>query len=415
MPPTATPSRSRSPTAKRKYRLYAGVALLDEHVLRDDDGSIDFVVDARFLSDVARRANERAKQTGDLTPVVIGHTRDGLAEEEQPEIVGYAKNFRVDKFARTGKKAVFADLYIYSDRADAIERKYPRRSVELWVKRREIDPISLLGATTPERDLGPLVKYSRGGDTLYRYSLTGVPVDDELKDAEMGEMSSIKALEAKVDKLASMFEQFLEMVMGEAEPEAEDDDLLGPDPEAEGDAMDAPEADPEAAPEEPEMAAAKFNEPPPVKMQATPSVGANRIPSTAQAKMSRETTPELIKLQRQSAAQEKELANLKLKLSRTEAEKAIRDLKDVGVEFADEAEDVEILAHLGVATREGKKHIERMKRNYRRSVVGQTEDALLDSALESTRPLTSAEAKELAARAASGEIDYKEVLKKRIG
>jgi hypothetical protein len=137
------------------------VPILDEHVLRDDEGQVITEVDEARLQEIAKKNNQRVAQTGDLTPIVIGHTKDDTAEEQQPEIVGYACNFRVAPFRKTGRKALVADFKFMASKK-ALVNKYPRRSVELWLSDWKIDPIALLGATTPERDLG-LLQLSRDG------------------------------------------------------------------------------------------------------------------------------------------------------------------------------------------------------------------------------------------------------------
>ena len=145
------------------------VPVLDEHVLthEDEDGrEVRVPIDARKLQEIADRNNRRAAETGDLTPIIIGHTKDEADESEQPEIVGYAGNFKVEPFARTGKKALTATFKFFRSALDKV-RKYPRRSVELWLSDWKIDPIALLGATTPERDLG-LLRLSRSGRKIRR-------------------------------------------------------------------------------------------------------------------------------------------------------------------------------------------------------------------------------------------------------
>jgi hypothetical protein len=65
----------------------------------------------------------------------------------------------------TGKKAIAATFKYHKASAD-LAKKFPRRSVELWTRDWKLDPIALLGATTPERDLG-LVRFKRKGPRKY--------------------------------------------------------------------------------------------------------------------------------------------------------------------------------------------------------------------------------------------------------
>lgn len=155
-----------------EYETIPHVAILDEHIMRDGAGRPERVVDVNLLDRIARNNNTRVDRTGDPTPLIVGHTKDGKAEKDQPSVVGFATNFVVDKFFKTGKRAIYADLHIKRDKLDELKKISPgwRRSVELWTDGRwEVDPIALLAATTPERDLG-LLLLERGGSKRVCYS-----------------------------------------------------------------------------------------------------------------------------------------------------------------------------------------------------------------------------------------------------
>lgn len=145
------------------YVIVEDVFILDEHQMKLGDKFIE--IDAKKLQDIADRNNNRISRTGDEIPLIIGHTKDGADEKDQPEVVGYASNLRVKDFLNTGKKAIAATFKYHKASAD-IARKFPRRSVELWTRDWKLDPIALLGATTPERDLG-LVRFKRKGPRKY--------------------------------------------------------------------------------------------------------------------------------------------------------------------------------------------------------------------------------------------------------
>lgn len=138
------------------------VAVLDEFDMTDDSGEVIARIDKYYIAKVVARMNERETTTGDLTPGVIGHTKDNPQGEDElrgPPVVLWARNWVQDPFFDTGKTAAFADFWVYKDQVELV-RKFKRRSAEVWVNKHEIDPISLLGATTPARDLG-LLKLSR--------------------------------------------------------------------------------------------------------------------------------------------------------------------------------------------------------------------------------------------------------------
>jgi hypothetical protein len=138
-----------------KFIIKRNVPLLDAHPLKGEDGKVVLDLNTNHLQAIADRANRRIRDTGDLAPIVIGHTTDDGPEEGQPEIVGWAQHFTVRRLGKTNRQAVCADFLLYRHKRGKI-RKYPRRSVELWLEDMTIDPISLLGATTPDRDLGLL-------------------------------------------------------------------------------------------------------------------------------------------------------------------------------------------------------------------------------------------------------------------
>ena len=141
------------------------IAILDEHDLVDDKGDVVMSIDAKKLYQIAENNNRRVKETGDSTPIVIGHTKDGASEDTQPEIVGWAENFTVKNLFNTGRKAIFVKAKFNASKINKV-KNFPRRSVELWLRKNLVDPISLLGATTPERDLGVL-KFSSDGEKKY--------------------------------------------------------------------------------------------------------------------------------------------------------------------------------------------------------------------------------------------------------
>lgn len=137
------------------------IALLDAHDITDNDtGKVVVHIDDDFLREVARNNNIRVAETGDEIPVIIGHTKDKQDESKSPEIVGWASRFVVKKLYNADRNAVWATVRFLKDKLQKL-KAFPRRSVELWFKRKLIDPIALLGATSPERHLG-LLKFSAG-------------------------------------------------------------------------------------------------------------------------------------------------------------------------------------------------------------------------------------------------------------
>lgn len=362
MPPRLNPA---------DYLTRKRVPVLDDHVLVNRDGTTR--IDWAYLEDVAKNANTRYERTGDATPLVIGHTKDDAPEIDQPPIVGFATNFRVERFGRD-KAALFADFHIRKTTrlptgdpekpekvytAETVDALYPRRSVELWVGRREIDPISLLGATTPERDLG-LTRYSRdGGDSLVSvlspHEATSMPPtryeseeSKETKDASKGETAGKREEGDKLDKVIAMLEalpgqiaQALASMAGDMGGDGDDDDLLGP-------AGGGPE---EEKPEQYSSSAGGSN---------------SYMPSVPHERYARQydlhPSEELARYQRQAA---KDVADLKAKLSRMEAEKLVAELEAEQVQFGDKDKDIEILASLAPDAR--KNFADHIRKSYKRA------------------------------------------------
>lgn len=157
--------------------------MFDEHC---DDRSPEPLrnVDRALLEEIAANSQRRIEDTGDECPITLGHT-PSKGEREQPPIVGFARNFRVEQFGKINPRAaIVADFRFPKSMRDEL-RKYPRRSVEIWPKDKIIDPIALLGAETPRRDLG-LMQYQRGQDVeRVRYSMDGYDEDLSAGDTEM--------------------------------------------------------------------------------------------------------------------------------------------------------------------------------------------------------------------------------------
>lgn len=146
-----------------KWVTVPDVKVLDEHELDGDNGKPAAYVDRAVLEEIARNNNNRVLTTGDPAPLIVGHTSDDPRAPERP-VVGYAVNYRVkeSRDPTTGRVsyAIHTDYKVRKDREHVIE-DFPRRSVELWLGRKELDPIALLGGTTPERDLGVIIRKSR--------------------------------------------------------------------------------------------------------------------------------------------------------------------------------------------------------------------------------------------------------------
>ncbi len=146
-----------------KWVTESDVPLLDEHEMSGEDGQPLTFVDRRALQQIADNNNRKVRETGDPATLILGHTSDDPHAPEKPA-KGFVVNYRVKPFKRDEngqvRYAIYGDLKVRPRNARLLE-EYPRRSVELWWNKKEIDPIAVLGGTTPERDLGVVIRNAR--------------------------------------------------------------------------------------------------------------------------------------------------------------------------------------------------------------------------------------------------------------
>jgi hypothetical protein len=141
---------------------------------------VSIPVDEKRLKAIVDKANAKISRTGDESPIIVGHTRNGTAEHEQPPIVGYADRFRVGPHPDDNRPTIYCRYKLYPTSqvgdeqlsADEIMRRFPRRSPEVWLSNNDIDAISLLGPTTPARYLG-LLRNQRSGQPV-RYGASAM-------------------------------------------------------------------------------------------------------------------------------------------------------------------------------------------------------------------------------------------------
>lgn len=168
----------------REFTVAQPTAAVDTFEMTNDDGSFVTTIDERFIDRLCANMNAREERTGDLCPLVIGHTPPlgtHIEDEENANpLVGYARNWRKGTLGNTGRPAAIFDPWIFNGDVERV-KKVPRRSCEVWVSRCEVDPISLLGSSTPARDLG-LMKFNRNGS--YTFESPGEMVMPEPKDKE---------------------------------------------------------------------------------------------------------------------------------------------------------------------------------------------------------------------------------------
>ena len=139
------------------------VPIFDAHSEYDAKGKLLRRFGREELQKLADTCNMREQATGDMTLIGPGHTLrhqydakgnivKAVPEDEQPIPFGIARNFRVGAFGPSQKLGLLCDQYVRKDKYDEY-LTFPRRSIELWYNRNEIDWIACKRAA-PERDLG---------------------------------------------------------------------------------------------------------------------------------------------------------------------------------------------------------------------------------------------------------------------
>ena len=363
------------------------VAALDTFRMTNDDGTFVADITEKYLDKLIAHMAEREAATGDLCPIVIGHTMNGVPETEQPPLVGFARNWHKGILGATGRPCAFFDAWVNRDKVE-LAKQYPRRSCEVWASRYEVDPISLLGATTPARDLG-LMKLSREGSLTY--SPPGeMTMPEETKKPDPKESGEAKGVEGKLDQILGLLTQLLQ-----AGPAAPDAAAAGAAPAAGAPGAEAQPggemSDDEFNQMMQELMAEKGNdasrkaEPEPVKNDGTcyPNGQASTvIPNPhAPAKMSRETQIE------------QELADLRAQVSRSQVREALTKLQRPDIANPDDATLVEDLVAMPPELRN--RQIERISKTPRAPGDGNTH---LQRALDSAQPNGSSGKKRLTNR-----------------
>lgn len=378
------------------------VPLLDEHdILRpalDEHGQpvlgedgrpkkLRVKIDKAKLARIAANNNRRVKETGDLVPIVVGHTKDDAPEESQPRIVGLAKNFVVARLGKTGRHAIHADLEFPPDSVKYLKAKglgVSRRSVELWLDRMEIDPISLLGATTPERDLGLLhlsrsghpIRYSR---ILYSHS-PNMPNDN--MQAATGDRSELvqEVLAAFMESdVGKAMTQLLEQMKGGAgaEPGAEDELPLDGQDET-GDQYDefpeegagseepaTPPVEPPAEPEEPASKKAQYSANK-RKYDAASASGSNTFtPDDGPVQMARDRA-QMVRYERLAKQAIAEAHDMRVKYQRAIRERDLLELEGEGYRF-DRTEELDHVTNMDEKTYQS--HLNRIRVRYQHAPV----------------------------------------------
>jgi len=148
------------------------ICVFSEHETTDRKGQPQ-KYDRAALEAIVDRNNERILDTGNFTPVSLGHTSDDPDSDDRP-VLAFAGKYRLGKIGnKNSRYAIFCDEWRYKDRADQIKR-LPSRSPEVWMDpemaNRFFHPIAALGSEAPRLDLGLKLSRKASGGTVERYS-----------------------------------------------------------------------------------------------------------------------------------------------------------------------------------------------------------------------------------------------------
>lgn len=341
-------------------------------------------IDEAWLAETLERM-QHLEATGNVCPLVLGHVKQnekGRADSETPE-VGLARNWRKSDLPHLGP-VILADYWIERDKLSDVREhcgRLVRWSAELWRNQKEIDPIALLGPTTPWRRLGT-IQLSRGeGETpitCNRFS-GGFTMPDEKKDDKDTSTKTLgyETLTKEVAELKEGLAKIMSLLSPQAAPGA------APAPTG------APEAAPEAAPagaepeelsdEELEKLIAELEKgggekkDAPQKPDEAPVQASYAQPGPTNAgpkQMSREESDELVKLREEVAV---------LQLSRE-----FDRLEKAGLQWTDAEDrqaDLDFAKSLPANAR--KTFISRIEKKYAQAPVG---NRPLEAVLQAARP-----------------------------
>jgi len=364
------------------------VPILDEHELKDGKGNVVIRLDQKKLSEIVRVNNKRMGNTGDEIPLVIGHTKDDAPEGEQPEIVGYATNLKVEPFFKTGRKCITATFKFFKHAADKV-RGFPRRSIELWLSDYKIDPISLLGATTPERDLG-LLRLSKGGVKKYQRTI-GMNDQQGIIDGVLAGLQQTDVWQ---------FLTQLSQQGGEAPPEEG-----GMPPEG----MPGEEAPmPEQGMEDPNGGAPPMDDgggEEPMPEESTEE----EQPIQSSRGNRRYDRIKLSRVEQENQLLHKEIQNIKIKFQRAEREKDLIELEAEGF-MLDRGEELSLVQSLPENTYRA--HLQIIRKRYQKAPIGARASYYQESRSGGVRGRTKDEVNEAINFATQNGITYQEALGK---
>lgn len=182
-----------------------GVGVLDEHRDETRRPPLNDLTGETF--DEVFQATKDAEKKGAYAALIVGHTTGTPDDEETRPLVGFAKNFRIN--GKSPNRLIVADMHFNREffEASVLKNRFPRRSPEISLIDMRIDPIALLGATSPARPL-PDILFHKATDREV-YMIDRPDKAHYRKETEMPEGSTdlndqVKKLTERMGKLESM-------------------------------------------------------------------------------------------------------------------------------------------------------------------------------------------------------------------
>lgn len=391
------------------YVVRKDVFVLDPHTLRDKSGKTIVDVTEPMLAKIAANQNKRINETGDATPLVIGHTRDGEREGDGPEVVGYATDWKLTRFYKTGKRALSCTFHVFKKAADKV-RKFPRRSVELWLDSLTIDPISLLGATTPQRDLGLLrLSKAEGSKLVATRDDTGeLTVDENTQQIVDAVLEAIKSTDVW---------QFMTKKMDEEGSEAESSANAGDESPLGGEGASGGEFDPQGqqglldALGGADAGGVPGGDEEAMQMAAgAPSGGNTFAPGMDAEKPNRYSKINFQKMMRENEDMKSTLNTLLIRYQRAEREKELIKLESEGY-MLDRDEELNLCTNLD--NEQFKQHLQRVRLRYQRVPMGSA--GVLEHSANVNRGRTMDDVKMVAEYARNNGLSYESALERLNG
>lgn len=345
-----------------EYIVLHDVPILDEHAAPERQPPFDRL-NEQLLHEICERNNRRMEDTGDEIPIVASHTIKGAPADEQPPIVGYAKNLYVGKFGNVNPRAcIFArDWKIQRKHAD-LARSRPRRSIEIWPNTLEIDPIALCGATTPSRHLGQLHFAQEDKRITFQRDL------DSGKENAMDEKDLIEKVLASLMETPIMkqFMAYMDQMNGAAAaPAAVGAEVQAPPATApQGFQQETPPTVPVTTPTE-EMPPAGAGIPP--KKEGYSTVEDEKVRKLREQRDDEQVRYSQLESQLEAEKTtrkelEVQMTAVQTQLRREKYERALTQLQAVGIQF-DRTEELDRLQHM--SQEQFDSECERMKKHYK--------------------------------------------------